>query len=159
MQKSTKVVLIVLGGAGLLFVGALGACVVGIAYIASDPPGVQVEVDGPSFVTMDEEFELTVTVENQREDEPFELSSIDLADVYLDGFMLLNTIPRARSSEHIPIDNTRSFAFNRSLPPGQSAQFTFRLKPVKAGIYRGDIDVVEGMRFTSVLAQTAVQDD
>ena len=59
---------------------------------------------------------------------------------------------------HVPIDNKRSYTFDRPVKPGETARFVFKLRPVKAGLSRGDIDVCEGMRFLTTQAQTLVEE-
>jgi hypothetical protein len=59
---------------------------------------------------------------------------------------------------HVPFDNRRSFTFDVSLPPGESRTFTFRLRAEKPVLNRGDVDVCEGLRFITGMAQTSVRE-
>lgn len=42
------------------------------------------------------------------------------------------------------------------LAPGESKTFTFNLRAHETGVFRGEVDVTEGMQFTSAVAQTEV---
>lgn len=57
---------------------------------------------------------------------------------------------------HIPLDNSMSYTFNTELAPGTSKTFTFNLRAQETGIFRGEVDVTQGMQFTSAVAQTVV---
>jgi len=119
--------------------------------------GLALEIDGPAEVSVGEEFVLTIRVRNERDAKAMAVSDVDIADEYLEAFMVVATEPAAKSSQHIPIDNSRSFSFDRSVPPGGTQEFQFVLRAVKTGFFRGDVDVCEGARFTTAMAQTAVR--
>ena len=146
---------LVIGLIAWLVIGCMAA-IAGLLYLIQDPSGVAIWVEGPPTVRVEEEFTLTVVVHNERQDQPFGLTDIDIADDYFNRFILLETSPRARSSMHIPIDESRSFSFDEAIPPGEVMRFDFRLRAITAGIARGDVDVCEGMRFLSALLQTEV---
>ena len=157
-MSAQKAVLIGCGialGLGLLF---LVLVFVGFVYVIGDPPGVNAHVDVPLDVRVGATLDLVVTVTNVRSGKGLSLSSIDLSDEYLAGFTVLQVDPPAQSSMHIPLDNSQSFTFDAQVPPGESRQFTFSLRAEKPGIYRGDVDVCEGARFVTTMAQTVVRE-
>ena len=158
-MTNRQVLAIGCGAVALLFVGAIVAAFVFLWHVSQDPADVWVSVEGPPSVVVGEEFTLSVVVENQRQGDSFRLSDIDVAEAYLDGFLILGTEPGARSSMHVPIDDTRSFHFDVRIPARATRRFDFRLRPVDSGIFRGDVDVCEGARFLSTLAQTEVRSD
>lgn len=152
-----RVLIIGCSGVALFFgvaVVALGAL---FWHVAQDPEGVSVSVENPLTVGLGEEFTLAVVVHNEREDRAFELSDIDIGEAYLEGFLIVATEPRFKSSMHVPIDDTRSFAFNVAIPPRESRRFEFRLRPAQVGVWRGDVDICEGTQFLTTVAQTAVE--
>ena len=140
-------------------------CIVGIAavalffvYVSQDVKEAGVSVDGPADVVVGQVFELNVTVTNERPRKVLALSDIDIAEHYLAGFTVSSIEPRPKSSMHVPIDNSRSFTFGIQVPAGASRVFTFKLRAEKPGLYRGDVDVCEGRRFITGMAQTNVKE-
>jgi hypothetical protein len=144
------------GGVALAFVAVVVSLVGWLWYLGQDPKGVAISVEGPQTVAVGEEFDLTVVVRNWRVGDSFELSDIDVAEEYLEGFLILGTEPEAKSSMHVPIDNTRSYSFDTPIPPGQTKRYRFRLRAAAQGLFRGDVDVCEGSRFLSTPTQTMV---
>ena len=157
-MSAGKAVLIGCGAVVLLAVLILAAAVGWVVYITSDVQGVSISVDGPLDVTVGQVFEITVSVKNERQRKVLEVSDIDIGDEYLVGFVIISTEPTARSTMHIPIDNTLSHTFDVRIDPGETKAFVFTLRAEKAGIFRGDIDVCEGARFITTTAQTVVSD-
>lgn len=153
-----KAVLIGCGSAAGLVLLLVVAFVAWVAHISKDVEGVSVAADVPLDVVVGETFELVVNVRNERERQPLALSDIDIGEEYLVGFAVISTEPTPESSMHIPLDNSRSFTFGVSIPAGEAKAFTFKLRAEKAGIYRGDVDICEGSRFITTMAQTVVKD-
>jgi hypothetical protein len=151
-----KAILLGCGAAALLGLCAVIGVVLFITYVAKDVEGMVVSVKGPESVAVGETFDLEIVVRNDRPRQSIELSDVDLADEYLEGFTIASVHPVNKSSSHVPIDNKRSFTFDVTIPPGQSRTFAFKMRAQKAGIYRGDVDVCEGARFTTGMLQTAV---
>jgi len=146
-------------GCGIAAVVALvGAAGVGgcIAYVSQDPVGMSARVIAPHSVTNGETFELRVEVANHRSGKSMTISSIDVADEYLAGFKVMETVPPHRSVEHIPIDNSRSYTFEQKILAGQTNVFTFMLVARKAGDFAGEVDICEGMRLLTQIAETSV---
>jgi len=140
---------------GLLGVGAV---VLFIVYASQDVKGVGVAIDGTTDVRVGETFELTVTVTNERPRKALALSDIDISEDYLAGFTVSTVDPTPKSSMHVPIDESLSFTFDVRIPPGQSRSFVFELRAEQPGLYRGDVDVCEGVRFITGMAQTSVKE-
>ncbi len=135
---------------GMLGLGAF------LYHIAQDPEGIAIAVDAPLDVALDETFPLVVTVTNTREGQTVTINDVDIADEYLAGFVVVSVDPAEQSSMHIPLDNSMSYTFNTELAPGTSKTFTFNLRAQETGIFRGEVDVTQGMQFTSAVAQTVV---
>ncbi len=138
----------------------IGIAVVALcfAYLTQDVKGMTVAVNGPTDVVVGETFKLEVTVTNERPRKVLRLSDVDVAEGYLEGFSVVAISPAPKSSQHVPIDNSRSFTFGVQIPARTSRSFTFSLRAEKPGLYRGDVDVCEGARFTTGMAQTSVKE-
>ncbi|WOO41063.1 hypothetical protein [Rubellicoccus peritrichatus] len=106
-------------------------------YFIGDTPDFAVSVDSPEQVRIGEEFDLVVKVSNPSE-EDLKLGSIDIYDSLLDGFKVLEVIPKP--NEEDSIFEFRSFYFSEELKPQDSVTITFKLKGAKAGVWTGDID-------------------
>lgn len=156
-MKTGKVLLL---GCGILLAVLLLLGVVGggfFYYISKDPDGLAAYVESPDKVERDELFDLKVIVVNERKTRSLEVSSIDLGDDYLAGFTVRGAEPATKSSMHIPLAGGQSFEFNRVIRAGATNVFTFHMRAAKAGLHRGDVDVCEGMRYLTVMAQTEVK--
>jgi hypothetical protein len=137
---------------------AVATVIVFFVYVAQDVKGAGVSVDGSTEVMVGQIFELSVTVTNERAAKVLALSDIDIAEDYLAGFTISSIEPRPKSSMHVAIDNSRSFTFDAPIPARQSKTFIFKLRAEKPGLYRGDVDVCEGTRCITGMAQTSVRD-
>ncbi|MCC7072801.1 MAG: hypothetical protein IT383_15850 [Deltaproteobacteria bacterium] len=148
-------------GCGIALVAVVGLVVMGalaLSWLGKEPSGVVVVVDAPTEVRVGDAFPLKVTVTNQRPDERLGLSDIDVGEAYLRGFTLEIIEPTPVTTMHVPIDDSQSFTFNTPLEPGASRTFTFNLRAAQPGVYRGDVDVCEGMHFVTAMAQTVVRE-
>ncbi len=153
----TKWVAFGCGGCLLVCAVVAVAMVSCVGYFGQDPKGVEVVVSSPLDVVEGEVFRLDVAVTNQRKGKAFDLSDIDLDEGYLEAFTVVRTVPEHTSSMHVPIDNSRSFTFDRPVAPGETAVFTFELRAEREGFFRGDVDVCEGARFLTKMVQTTVR--
>ncbi len=148
-------------GCGII---ALLALVIGIAVVAffvhvsKDVEGVAIYAENSPDVIVGQTFELEIVVTNERPQKVIELSDLDVAESYLSGFTLLGTEPRAKSSQHVPISDSRSFHFEMRIPPHSAQSFKLKLRAEKAGSFSGDVDACEGARFITCLAQTIVKE-
>jgi len=150
---------VLIGCGGCLVVCAV-VCIAVLGWmfhISKDPEGILVEIHSPVEVVVGEQLTVDVSVTNQRSGKSVRLTDLDIAEEYLEAFSVLSTTPSHRSSEHIPIDNTRSFTFDRSIGPGETVVFSFELRAEREGIHRGDVDVCEGQRFLSKMVRTVVK--
>lgn len=150
---------ILLGCGGVLVIAiVLGLAGGGIIYhVSQDPAGLLVYVESPDQIAKDELFDLKVMVVNERKGQSLKVTSIDLAQSYLAGFTVRSTEPAAKSSQHVPIEGSQSFGFDKVVPAGATNIFVFHLRAAKTGLHRGDVDVCEGLRFLTVMAQTEVK--
>jgi len=143
---------------------ALGGLIIGIIVIAflvhasKDVEGVAVSAESTPDVVVGQTFQLEVTVTNERPKKVMMLSDVDVSENYLAGFTVVSIDPKPKSSQHVPIDNSRSFHFGITIPPQSAQSFKFKLHAEKAGAFRGDIDACEGSRFITALAETVVKE-
>jgi hypothetical protein len=128
-----------------------------VAYVAKDVEGVAVTINAPTDVVVGQTFDFEVVVKNERSGKVLGLSDVDIAEEYLAGFTVASIEPTPKSNMHVPIDNSRSFTFDVPVSAGASQSIIFKLRAEKAGIYRGDVDVCEGLRFITGMAQTVVK--
>jgi hypothetical protein len=128
-----------------------------VYYVGQDPAGLQVYVETPDQVAKDDLFDLKVMVVNERKGQSLKVTSIDLAESYLAGFTVRSTEPVAKSSQRVPLEGGQSFGFDKVVSAGTTNIFIFHLRAAKTGLHRGDVDVCEGMRFLTAMAQTEVK--
>ena len=139
------VIVLALAGGGVVY------------YMANDPKGLAAYAEVPDQVAKDDQFDLKVIVVNERKKQSLKVSSIDLAEDYLNGFTVRGTEPAAKSSQRIPLAGGQSFVFDKAVAAGTTNVFIFHLRAAKSGMHRGDVDVCEGARFLTVMAQTEVK--
>jgi hypothetical protein len=157
MAKKSKLS-IVLGLLGALSILAFASAAAFLVYISKDIEGAAVSMRSAAGVVVGETFALDITVKNERTAGILEISDVDIADEFMDGFIISSVEPKQKSSIHLPVDNSQSFTFDASIPAGDSLAIGFILLAVKAGVYRGDVDVCEGSRFITNYAQIAVKE-
>jgi hypothetical protein len=157
-MKAKKALLIGCGALLFLTIAAIIVIALFVTNVSKDVEQVAITVNGPSDVVVGQIFDLEVIVKNQRSKKVLRLSDIDIAEVYLAGFTVSSTKPAAKSNMHVPISNSRSFTFDVPVAAGATESFLFTLRAEKPGIYRGDVDVCEGMRSITTMAQTVVKE-
>jgi hypothetical protein len=157
-MKAKKALLIGCGSLLLLTLATLIAVVLFLNNVSKDVEQVAVTVNSPADVVVGQTFDLEVIVKNQRSNKVLRLSDIDIAEIYLAGFTVSSTRPTAKSNMHVPISNSRSYTFDVPIAAGATETFIFTLRAEKPGIHRGDVDVCEGMRSITGMAQTVVKE-
>jgi hypothetical protein len=157
MASKKKVFLGCLLAAGLVLF--LSVLLVGglIVYVTVVPEGFTVKVDGVAAARQGQEVELIVHVANERDSKPLQVSRIEISEDYFKGFNLVSTDPEMKSYMTLPLTKTRSFKFNVTVPPRQEKLFKFRLRPVQAGVFKGKVVVVEGLRSVDAVCETEVK--
>jgi hypothetical protein len=126
-------------------------------YASKDPQSLRVQLGAPMEVKQGDTFDLAVEVVNDRKNKPLKVTSIDIGEDYLKGFLVVSTEPAAKGSQHVPVDDSRSFEFDVGVPPRRTNTFKFRLRARESGLFRGDLDVCEGTRFLTTMVQTDVK--
>lgn len=119
------------------------ALLVVIASVGCDafeePENVDIRVDAPVSVEVDQNFNVTLTIRNTGSS-PQTLVDVDIADEYLEGVVVREMDPAFKDAMHVPFDNTQSYSMDLALPPGQAVTVTIRAYAAHAGDYGGDID-------------------
>lgn len=157
-MKTQNVIMIGCGAVALIAIAVVVGVVMFVNHVSADLDGVAVTVNGPTDVVVGQTFDLEVVVKNERSGKVLELSDVDIGEEYLAGFTISAVKPTPKSSTHVPVDDSRSYNFDVSIKPGASQSFVYTLRAEKAGVYRGDVDVCEGMQFVTGMAQTVVKE-
>ena len=152
---------IAIGCGGLIVLTIIGflALAKGCSYLMKDVEGVTVTVKCPGEILKDAEVDLTVTVTNQREGQDLKVAEIMIANEFMDGFLLVSTDPAVPSTTDITDTGlAKSVDFGVTIAPGDQRIFNFRLRAERVGIFKGDVDVYEGMRCITQIAQAVVKE-
>jgi BatD DUF11 like domain len=157
-MTKTKALLLGCGSALLMVVILIGLIVGWFVHVSKDVEGIAVSIDSPLNVKVGETFTLKVNIKNEREKSTLKVSDIDIGKDYLDGFVVVSTEPTPKSSMTVPLDDSLSYTFNTAIPAQSTKAFSFTLRAERAGIFRGDVDVCEGQRFITTIAQTVVNE-
>lgn len=120
-----------------------------------DPTDIFTWVTFPHALKVGEVAPLEVTIENARAEGAFRLSSIDLGDGFLDGFEVAGFDPEPRQQDHSL--GTLTLEYPLDIPADGKRTFVVKLRATKAGTFIGDVDVYEGARFLTRVAQARVK--
>ena len=108
-------------------------------FSCNTPENIEVHADVPISINRGELFTITTQIKNTSH-KPQELVSIDIANNYLDGVVILGTSPNYKDVINVPIDNTTSYSFNKIINPNSEITVKFNAKAVNSGIYNSTID-------------------
>ena len=104
-----------------------------------EPKNILVWADVPPALRKGDEVDLLITVKNAREEEEFEMESLDIGDGFLEGFKLEDIEPSPDDRDHS--EGSLTLVYDRVFDPGETAKFRVRLKAKKPGVYIGEVDV------------------
>jgi len=129
-------------------------------FACSEIENVDVFIDSPTIVQLDDDFEITMKLVNTA-NKSQKLVSIDISDKYLKGVIVAKTAPEYKESTHIPIDNSMSYIFRHSLPPGDTVTVTLYCKAVDTGDFSGSFDfcINSDFNFMSKNVRTLIKDN
>jgi len=96
-------------------------------------------VESPSSVKKGEIFNIITTIKNTSNKNQ-KIVSIDIDDNYLDGVAILSTTPNYSDVLYVPIDNTQSYSFNKTIKPNSEITIQFSAKAFQIGTFQGTID-------------------
>jgi hypothetical protein len=71
-------------------------------------------VNGPTDVVVGQTFELEVVVKNERPGEILQLSDVDIAEVYLDGFTVSSIKPTPTESQKSNVRLSPTHVYSRA---------------------------------------------
>lgn len=148
------IILLVVGGIGICLCGAILAVALGLFAITNEPSSVEVSVDAPANVPLNERFEIIITIENITDEEQT-LDSIDIEDSYLEGLSVELSEPPFSSTEPIPLVAYQTYTMQHRIPAGSTVEVRFLMVGEMEGKYGGDIDVCINLA-TNCLTRTIV---
>jgi hypothetical protein len=119
--------------APLLFVALLGCGAFDM------PENVDISIDSPVSVGVDEEFQIVLTINNTGPSTQT-LVDLDVADAYLEGVVVREIDPTFSDAMHVPFDNTQSYSMDLALPAAQTVKVTISAYAAHVGDFGGDID-------------------
>ena len=134
-----------------LVVGIVAVCLVGTAVLflairtlfgttLNEPTSIEVQLDAPAQVTLNEPFAVTIQVTNLVTTSQT-LHSIDLDSSYLENVNLSSTIPAYESVQSLPLTDFDSYLFEATIPAEATVPIELRFVGQKAGQFSGLIDV------------------
>jgi hypothetical protein len=103
------------------------------------PENVDISIDAPVSVMVDEEFQIVLTINNTGPSAQT-LVDLDVADEYLEGVVVREIDPAFSDAMHVPFDNTQSYSMDLALPASQAVKVTISAHAAHAGDFGGDID-------------------
>ena len=108
-------------------------------FSCDTPKNIEIYTDVPVSINNGELFTITTKIKNTS-NKPQELVSIDIANNYLEGIVILGTTPNYNDVVHVPIDNTTSYSFNKTINPNSEITIRFNARAINSGIYNSTID-------------------
>jgi len=123
----------------LLGLAAAAGCSA-VEEMATGPKDVAAQVNTPLHVSMKQEFEIEVRIQNTGTKSQ-KLISIDVGDAYLKGVAIQRTEPAFKQSMHIPIVNMQSYEFEQTIPAGGEMVVKFLAVAVKVGDFAADVNI------------------
>ena len=128
--------------------------------VPTAPPTLDVKLQAPGFVKLDEEFDLVLLIRNLEEQDPIELYSVDVDVTFLEGFEVLSIEPEPTGTEALGEWYQKRWLFQTPLKAGDSLTVTFRLKAARVGHYVGDIDVCDPeINYTTAIPNIDIEPD
>jgi hypothetical protein len=143
-----KLIVIVSSLFGLIFLLVIGI-VIFIYLFTKTPEGINVTINGKPNISVDENFQITVEIENTTDKERT-LDSIDIGDTYLAGIQIHDSNPSTKevidSADIKIIEPFVTYSFVKKIEPNSKETITFNATAVSIGDFDGSIDVcVDGM--------------
>ena len=128
-----------------VFFSILALCLIS----CNDLDNIEVYADVPVSINRGELFTITTKIKNTS-NKPQKLVSIDIANNYLDGVVILGTVPNYNDIMNVPFDNTTSYSFNRIINPNSEIIIKFNAKAINSGAYNSTIDFCINSEFSFV---------
>ena len=142
----------------LLCICAVGVVVVIIlAGSVEEPANVDISINAPAAVPLNEPFAVDVTIRNTAPSSQV-LDSIDITDRYLAGIEVQQAEPAFSDSFAVPVVNYQSYTFQEEILSNSTMVVTFVMVGTTAGTYSGEFDVCinDGSSCLAVPVETAV---
>lgn len=133
--------------------------VAGWYLLIREQPLLDAELSVPLQVKVGEAFEMVVETSNPHSRQ-VSLDSIDIDHTLLQGFQVLAVEPSQHQTENLPFLDQRSWIFEQWVSPGDEYDVTFKLKPLEAGHFTGNVDVCNSnYDWKSLYADIVVEDE
>lgn len=104
---------------------------------ASDSPPFALKVEAPHEVALGEPLSIRVRVTNPS-DKALKLDSIDVGEKLLEGFSVTGITPDPSGRDSLP--GFASYAYSKTLAPGEAWEFRIDLTARREGVWSGDLD-------------------
>lgn len=116
--------------------------------------GILVWVEAPKVQKVGDTFVVSIRLENWTAD-PFKIEDVDLGALYMNGFQLVEVLPRPSELDWSGGD--LSMTYDRVVESGKSFEMKLNVRAQRPGIYLGDVDVWFGLAQSYTrIAQTRV---
>ncbi len=119
-----------------------------------DPVAILAWVEMERSTSIGKIVTLHITVENGRDQDIFELESIDLAGNLGKGFEVISIKPKPTATD--AIFGELSLEYPLYIEPGEEIRFELELLAKNAGIFIGEVDIWEGDKVLTRVAQCKV---
>lgn len=123
----------------LLFTGAL--LLVGGGCLSENTTPVTLDV--PESVVMGEDFEITVSIENDTNKDKF-LHSIDIGNAYLYGVTVYDSEPAFSDYYELMFDEMMSYTLETTIPANTTGEVVFKARAYEPGVWIDGFDVCFG---------------
>ena len=141
----------------LLCIGALVA-IFGFGVLAAifgpEPEGLAVNIQLPTTVSVNQEFDLIVNLKNEGQ-ESLKIDEIQLPKTITQAAVVGNISPS--SSSQMDYGDSIGYKFGITLSPNNTQQVIFKLTAITQGDFSGDLDVVVGTKRKSSQVRMVVQ--
>ena len=121
-----------------------------------DPVAIMAWVEMERSTSVGETVILKITVENGRDQDVFELESIDLGGSFGKGFEIISIKPKPTATDTMFGELTLEYPLN--VEPGEHLSFEIALLATKSGVFIGEVDIWEGDKVLTRVAQCKVVD-
>lgn len=125
--------------------------------VLNEPTIVEMELDAPEQVTLNEPFAVTLRLTNVFTGSQT-LHSIDLDNDYLENIRLNSSSPQFGDVRPLPLTGFASYSFDWLLPARRTSTVELMFVPEKAGQFSGIVDVCldDGTLCQALLLETEV---
>lgn len=111
-----------------------------LASCGTSVQDLHVSIDEVTTVTLGEQYDVVVSIENYGTDDRL-LTSIDIGDDYLAGAGILSSTPNYIEEWDFSFLGFQSYDYQMNIAPGEVLQVTYTFEARELGNYEGALDV------------------